>query len=334
MLGRKRGGLEQAAFDYAEALAAASIPALNVISPRAWIRKPLAAHRFAHQSLFNLAGWDIFAARRLRRMVERNNVRAILCHGNRALKLALLACKGRVPVIAIAHNYNTKRFARADHCFAITRHVEAHLKDSGCKSVTFLPNMVRLPALTARPEYRTPPVIGAMGRFHPVKGFDLLIHALAIATKSGFEFRAILAGEGDERPTLEALIRAHKLEDRVILAGWVTDKAAFFESIDLFVLPSRKESFGLAMVEAMAHCVPVITTDTPGPRSIAHVGGYALFVPTEHPQELAIMIEKLLTSPRLAGELSTSAHGLMTREYSREAMAQRLQTALAPYITA
>src|SRR3569832_705140 len=122
MLGKARGGLEQAAVDYAEALQAAGYAPLTVTHPSAWVNAKLAEKSFPAASLSNFGAWDLLAAYRLRAIALKHRARAVICHGNRALSLALATLEGHIPVIAVAHNYNTRRFAGADHCFAITQH--------------------------------------------------------------------------------------------------------------------------------------------------------------------------------------------------------------------
>ncbi|MES2984119.1 MAG: glycosyltransferase [Pseudomonadota bacterium] len=333
MLGKKRGGLEQAALDYAEALAHAGIRALTVISPGAWVEAPLVAARVTHESLPNHARWDMLAVWRLRRLAKRTGARAIICHGNRALTLALIALKGRIPVIAVTHNYATRRCARADACFAITTHLAEHLRAAGVTAITAMPNMVRPHTPAPRPPFRHPPVIGSMGRFVMKKGFDTYLHALAIVKAQGVAFRAILGGEGERADALSAYIEHYSLESHVELRGWVKDKNAFFEEIDLFVLPSLHEPFGIVLLEAMTHGVPVITSDAEGPREIVRHGVDAIVTPRGDAQALAEAIITMLDDEAQARALAEAAQQHVAQHYSLAAMATRLQTALAPYIT-
>lgn len=332
MLGRKRGGLEQASVDYAEALRHAGIPALSILSPGAWAAAPLTNAALPHETLPNLGYWDPIAIWQLRQLAKRTGARAVICHGNRALSLALFALKGRVPVIAVSHNYRTHRFSRADHCFAITGDLSNHLKQVGATESTSMPNMVRMPALLPRPPYRQPPVIGAMGRWTYIKGFDVFLHALGLLKIRGFPFHALLAGEGPEAENLRALIENHGLEDQVKLMGWVENKAEFFESIDVFAIPSRHEAFGLVLIESMAHGVPTITSDAEGPSQIVTHEHDALVTPREDAEALANALARLLTAEAFAEHLAKRALRTVSETYSINAMATRLQTALAPYM--
>jgi glycosyltransferase involved in cell wall biosynthesis len=330
-----RGGLEQAALDYAEGLAAANIPALSIISPNAWVEAPMVAAGVKHESLPNRGRFNLFARARLRNLAKRTQATAIICHGNRALTLALWAFNGPSwpKVIAVAHNYKTKRFAKAQHCFAITQHLVEHLKAAGVKTISLMPNMVRIAPHTHRPAFRTPPVIGSMGRFVAKKGFLHFVEALSILHARGIAFKALLGGDGEEASAIDALIAQHHLEGYIERVGWVQHKANFFDALDIFVLPSLHEPFGIVLIEAMSHGLPVISTDSEGPREILHHGIDGMLTPRAAPEKLADALAELVAKPAHAAALGKAGSSLVAQHYSLDAMAGRLQTALAPYIT-
>ncbi len=331
MLGKRRGGLEQASLDYAEAMAVASIPALTIISPNAWIEAPLVAANLAHQSLVNYR-FDPIAPLRLRHVVKKTGARALLCHGNRALSLALRAVKGRVPVIAVAHNYSIRRFGRANHCIAITEHLQDYLSEFGITHISLIPNMTRSHSTTTRTAFGNPPVIGAMGRLVAKKGFKNFIEALSILRQRGVAFHAVLGGDGEKSASLDALIARYGLGDTITRIGWVKDKAAFFDACDVFVMPSSHEPFGIVMIEAMSHALPIISTNAEGPREIIRHGVNGRLVTRNNPEALADMLIEMLANPAQVIALGAAARQTVRTEYSMEAMARRLQTTLAPYI--
>jgi len=102
-----------------------------------------------------------------------------------------------------------------------------------------------------------------LGRIYPVKGLPTLIDAWAQAQPE--DWRLVIAGpdEAGHQREVEAAVAAAGLEDVVSFPGPVFDdeaKTALLHSADLFVLPSLSESFGMAIAEALAHGVPVVTT--------------------------------------------------------------------------
>jgi glycosyltransferase involved in cell wall biosynthesis len=101
-------------------------------------------------------------------------------------------------------------------------------------------------------------VIGCAARLVEGKGVDDLIRALAIAPRDGMRVR--VAGDGPERPALESLARELGVRDRMEFLGPVADMPAFWQSVDVAVVPSHQwiESFGMVAVEAMACGKPVV----------------------------------------------------------------------------
>jgi len=131
------------------------------------------------------------------------------------------------------------------------------------------------------------PVVLAAGRLVPVKGFDVLVAALARLQQTR-EFRAIILGEGEEHATLQAHIDGAGLSHRVILAGFASNPFSAMARADVFVLPSRDEPFGNVLLEAMALGVPVVASRCPGgPSDILERGRWGHLVPPDDPEALA-----------------------------------------------
>jgi glycosyltransferase involved in cell wall biosynthesis len=113
---------------------------------------------------------------------------------------------------------------------------------------------------------RAEPVVLAVGRLHPVKNLELLIAAFQdVVVDSRFgAWRLVIAGDGDAayRATLERLGRARPA--RVEFAGWLDAgaKAAWLERTAIFASTSHQESFGLALIEALASGRPAVIADT------------------------------------------------------------------------
>jgi glycosyltransferase involved in cell wall biosynthesis len=101
-----------------------------------------------------------------------------------------------------------------------------------------------------------------VGRLHPVKGLPLLIQAWSQVRPPGWRMRVVGPDEGGHRSELEAMVRVAGLEEVWYFDGPLDGPAkwAAFRAAELFILPSHTENFGIAVAEALACEVPVITT--------------------------------------------------------------------------
>ncbi|WP_116082403.1 glycosyltransferase family 4 protein [Tropicimonas sp. IMCC34011] len=114
-------------------------------------------------------------------------------------------------------------------------------------ALSVIPPCVDLAPFRALPAPRQRRVIGAMGRFDPQKGFDLLIRAFRAVDDPSLTLRLI--GDGAERAALEALAEG---DARISFHGFAGDPAAAMAECDVIAMPSRWEPYGLVALEAMA----------------------------------------------------------------------------------
>lgn len=335
MLGAGRGGLEQAAVDFGEALRVAGVETLSVTLPGAWANDGLDAAGLPRRDLA-LGLLDLAGPWRLRDLVRPFRPTHILCHGNRALKLASHpAVRGAVPgarVVAVTHNYSLKHIGGADHVLALTRDLARACREAGVGAGRLhrIGNLVRVPPQlpAARARWQDPPVIGALGRFVPKKGFEVLVEALARLSVRGVAFAAAIGGDGPEDTALRQLARLRGLGDRLRFPGWIADRQAFLDGIDIAVVPSHHEPFGIVVLEAMAQGLPVVATASEGPSEILADGTGGQLVPRADPGALADALEALLADPDAARARGAAAHAEALRRWDLPASAQRLVAAL------
>lgn len=146
---------------------------------------------------------------------------------------------------------------------------------------------------------RQGPVLVAVGRLAPQKGFDVLVEALARLPK---QVRLVIFGEGPQRAALEQQARRLDVAERLDLPGYCADPQAEIAVADGFVLSSRFEGSPNALVEALATGVPVVATDCPyGPAEILQQGRVAPLVPVGDVPALAQALLHLLNSDPQAG---------------------------------
>ena len=324
MLSQGLGGIEQAVVDYSEAIAMAGYTAHAVIDTNAAITSALSGKKIAFSMLSNKGAWDIFAVVRLKLLLNKLKADIVIAHGNRALSLLAYAA-GKCPIIAVMHNYKIK-CNKASHVFCPTQALVEHVKRQGVAAgaISLIPNMVRLPEQPAKHSPHTPLVIGAMGRFVSKKGFDVLLNALALLKQKNVAFQVIIGGKGEEETALRALCNAKGLNDRVKFTGWIIDKHAFWESIDIFCLPSQHEPFGIVVLEAMAAGIPVISTDSEGPSEIIQNGINGVLVRKNNAIALADGLEQLLYDKK-AGLLATNALKIVKNQYDIKVISNKLR---------
>jgi glycosyltransferase involved in cell wall biosynthesis len=106
-------------------------------------------------------------------------------------------------------------------------------------------------------------VIGSIGRLGHEKGYDMVIEALpqiAALVPAGQTWGVVIIGEGAERDKLERMAKNAPPTIKVCLPGFRRDAAECIGAFDLFLMPSRYEGFGLALIEAMSHGLPIIAS--------------------------------------------------------------------------
>lgn len=137
-----------------------------------------------------------------------------------------------------------------------------------------------------------PCAIVSMGRLVRLKGFDALIGAMRDVHGS---WRLDIWGDGPERARLESAISASDMQDRIRLRGYTADPYAVMRDADLFVLSSRHEGLGNALIEALACQCQIVATDCPyGPREILEDGKLGQLVPTDDTKAIAGAISRVI----------------------------------------
>jgi glycosyltransferase involved in cell wall biosynthesis len=121
--------------------------------------------------------------------------------------------------------------------------------------------------------------IGFLGRLHPKKNVDILLKTLALLPD---HFTLTIGGDGPPalRASLESLALDLRISNRVVWKGFVAadTKDDFFSEIDMLVMPSVFESFGIVAAEAMMRGVPVIVSPTTGAAEIITTNGGGVVV--------------------------------------------------------
>jgi glycosyltransferase involved in cell wall biosynthesis len=145
------------------------------------------------------------------------------------------------------------------------------------------------------------PLLINVKRLHPVAGQHYLVEAMPAILNRFPDAKAWIAGEGESRTELEALIAEKKLGSSVRLLGLVDNRELprYYAAADVFVLPSRLEAFPTVAAEALACGTPVVTADHPGGKEIQDLFPRDVrVVPKEDVGALARELLDVLPSPR------------------------------------
>ena len=148
--------------------------------------------------------------------------------------------------------------------------------------------------------------VGYVGRLEPHKGVATLVEAVASVPGCSLD----VVGDGPERETLERLIAARRLSDRVRIRGYTShdDLPDVYRGFDILAVPSLEtprwvEQFGRVAVEGMATALPVVASDSGSLPEV--IGGAGVLVPPADPSALAAALQRLCDDATERGRLGT-----------------------------
>ena len=135
--------------------------------------------------------------------------------------------------------------------------------------------------------------LSCVGHIGKIKNYPNLISAIDILkNKNKINCQVIIAGEGPERNTIEALVHQKKLTNEITFLGYISNPLSLIEESDLLVLSSNSEGFGVVIVEALSLGKTVVSTDCPsGPAEIIGDNEFGYLCRVDNPSDLAEKIE-------------------------------------------
>lgn len=202
--------------------------------------------------------------------------------------------------------YKSKSLKTADKIIAVSepikniilRYIDDEMK------VCVIPNGVNIREFeisSASSEKINHPSILFLGRLVKVKGCDVLINSLPEVKKNFPNIRYYIAGEGNQKDSLDCLASKLKVKDNIIFLGHITgsEKRNILKSVDICVFPSRYESFGIVALEAMACGKPIIASNVGGLPYIVIDGENGFLFKCNDSKQLSAKIIELLAHENL-----------------------------------
>src|SRR3989338_2730858 len=169
--------------------------------------------------------------------------------------------------------------------------------------------------------------VGTIANFYPAKGLEYFIRA-AYYFQDNNNVVFFIIGDGRERIDMEALIHELGLEKKFFLLGQLPDAFKYLPAFDQFVLPSVKEGFPWALIEAMAAKLPIVATRVGAVPEIIEDGKNGLIVEPGDPEAMAGKIKEIMDSSHLQKELGIQAHQTVLFKFELDKMVQQIEDLL------
>ena len=292
-----------------------------------------------------LAGRRIFdplQIHRLQREISKHAPGLIHCHDPKSDVMGALVKGWGRGMAAVSTLHGWVRKSRRGHlyawmdlralrCFdavaAVSSHTARLAQDSGLKRVEVIRNGIDTAWWRRQRRSGGVPTIAYVGRLSPEKApLDFVRVARIVAEAEGAS-RFIVAGEGPERPAMQAMAREHGLGQRMVFLGHV-DSARLrllYEEIDVLLLTSRTEGLPIAVLEACAMEAPVVATAVGGVPELVTNEQTGLLVPAGDIDGLARGVLRLLRDKALSLRLTKDARLRVEQEFSLDSMVARTE---------
>jgi glycosyltransferase involved in cell wall biosynthesis len=323
------GGAETVFIDYIKILENLGHKNIAIIKDSAPYEQELSRIHIPTIKIKNNFGYyDFFAIKNIKKTLDEFDANIAIAHGGRATYLTKMAI-GKVSntkLISVNHSMNIKRSLVADVILSVNKEIFYRTIDSGRseKNSFIVPNTIDLSDCSQPSDVnlrdKNTITLGVIGRLAPEKNFSTAIKALKnLSQISDKNFVLNIAGSGCEANKLKALCKKLGVSDRVNFLGWISDKKAFFEGIDIFLIPSLNESFGLVILEAMKYRKPIISTTCDGPKEILRPSdGILIDFCEKLDEKIASSVLKLISNPDLLNSMVESSFARVKEKYSRE----------------
>jgi glycosyltransferase involved in cell wall biosynthesis len=305
----------------------------------------LPPENFMHVSIRNSFG--IFSAQRIADFVREKNISLIHAHVARDYIPASLACRiAKTPKLVLTRHvlFPMKPFHRlalknVAKVIAVSEPVAGELERIFPKEkIAVVPNGLEIETWAnanrekLRREFRSAHnisfdalLIGTVGELKLLKGQRDFVLAAKIIAEKFARAHFVIVGKDNSvsqnfRSELKRLVKVFNLENRFLWLDWVEETASLLHALDVFVSASHSESFGLAILEAMASAAPIAAAATEGAKEILRDGETGLLAPVQQPLALAEAIGRLLTDENLRAKLGKQAQEFAAKSFSLERM--------------
>lgn len=305
-------------------------------------KRNVTLHKIQHEGAHQI----VKTSRRFAQFIKAHNFDLIHCNlFLDRLIVGLSSVRMKVPVIVSLHTTNAAsdhisvknkmflyledlvgRFT-VDGYIAVSETVKKAAVDSRFvkeSKVVVIPSGVSLPKMLNRDLINKKPVkLISVGRLVETKGFDHLLQVLELLLENNRDVFLVVVGEGPKRSYLQKLANKLKISDRVNFMGYSSAVSDLLYENDIFVSCSLEEGFGLSLVEAMAHSLPVVAYDIPIFKEISGKENALSLVKQGEIKDFSDKIESLIDNNEEYTMLSRKAYEVVQNNYTIEICGQK-----------
>lgn len=295
---------------------------------------------------------DVFSAVKIAKFIRQNRIEIVHAHAAKDYLPVSLAARiaKRAKLILTRHVLfpmkRTQRYALSNTAkvIAVSSAVEANLEKTFPKQkIVKIPNGIEIEKWAGADkealfrEFRfshdipfDAPLVGTIGELKRLKGqHDFILAANEIA-KQNVDARFVIVGidtsyKKDFRRGLKRLVKVFGLDDRFLFLDWIEDTAPLLAALDIFVSASHSESFGLAILEAMASGKAIVATETEGAKELIENGKSGKLVAVKEPLEIAAAVNEFLSDIKTREIFGKQAQKTAREKFSLERMIEQTE---------
>jgi glycosyltransferase involved in cell wall biosynthesis len=304
---------------------------------------------------------DVPAAFALKKLLKQDDIRIVLFRDNRDLNLAVmtkLLLRGKLVLLyfqAMQIGVDKKDLYHSLHYRALDAWLaslhwlaeqakertridprKVHVIHLGIETKPFATR--QYPKDEARQTLGIPPeplLLGMLGRIGPGKRQDFVIDALHKLQQRGNNVQLLIMGEPTRNESmryadsLRTNVSSYGLGERVHFRPFSSNVHLFYCAIDIFIMASRSETFGLVTIEAMASGIPIVATNAGGPREILKHGQLGMLFDQNSVEQLSENIETLMANPQKADALGKAAREEAIAAYSHTRQCEQIEAVIS-----
>jgi glycosyltransferase involved in cell wall biosynthesis len=253
---------------------------------------------------------------KIKSLIDRVKPDVLWVHKPMDAMLSRLACP-QAKIVLVVHGFQCRHLENADVLIAVSPAVFAHVKAQGRKNLFLLNNFLDFDVSRHPIKWHDPVRFGALGAFRWKKGFTDFVKALSLLERQRKDFKVELCGKGRWKLLVKLMSKYYKLT-QLTINPWQNNTDKWMKEKDVIVVPSKQESFGMVVIEAMARGALVIATRSGGPQSLIADGKTGILTEPKDPQGLYEAMMKVLADPSKWTKVREQGRKFVEKNYTLE----------------